>query len=496
MTVSYPVLRSKAALPKFQETDFLVRWKAPIGTSLPEMSRITKKVSSELRQVPGVRNVGAHVGGAHTADQVVGVNSGQIWVSLDPKTDYASALSTIKSLLSGYTGLDFDTSTYAEERIERASGTDEDKVVVRVYGQDTTVLAAEAKKIADLMANINGSGEIEVVNIPLEANIEIRVDLERAHKYGIKPGDVRRAGATLLSGIEVGSLFEDKKVFDVMVWSVPEVRSSVTDVRNLLLQSPNGAYVRLGDVADVRVVSQPAIIKREAVARYVDVEIDVNPGSTRKVANEVTQRLKNHTYPTEYHAQVLSNNTKYGGSNRGVLSALLVAACGILLLLQAAFRSWRLAGMVLVTLPVALLGSIAVILLTVGEYNMGAFVGLITVTGLTLRAATGLVTHFQYLERVEGVPFGVELVIRGTMERAMPIFATAIAITLAFVPFLLYRGHPGLEIVAPMALVVIPGLLSFVLFAIFVVPTLYLALGAHAVAEADFEELQEHTLYV
>ena len=100
------------------------------------------------------------------------------------------------------------------------------------------------------------------------------------------------------------------------------------------------------------------------------------------------------------------------------------------------------------------------------------------------------------IDLAQALNFGVELVIRGTMERAMPIFATAIAITLAFVPFLLYRGHPGLEIVAPMALVVIPGLLSFVLFAIFVVPTLYLALGAHAVAEADFEELQEHSLYV
>lgn len=494
--VSYPSLRSKAALPKFQETDLLIRWDAKTGTSLPEMSRITKQVSHELRQTPGVRNVGGHVGRATTSDQIVGANSGEIWISLDPQANYDDSLRAIEKVLNGYPGLEYDTSTYAEERIEKASGTDEDKVVVRVYGQDSRVLAAESKKIVELMSGVNGAREIEVARTPLEPTIEIQVDLARAQQYGIKPGDVRRAAATLLSGIEVGSLFEEKKVFDVIVWGAPEIRASVSDVQNLLLQSPRGDYLRLGEVANVRVTSHPAVIKREAVARYVDVDIDIDPGKAEAVAEQVAQRLKGHTFPVEYHAQVLGNNTGFGGSHRGALSALLVATGGIFLLLQAAFRSWRLATMVIFMLPVALLGSVAQILLTGAEYNLGAFAGLIVVAGIALRAATALITHYQHLQRVEGIPFDLGLVACGTQERAIPILATVLATALAFAPFLFSRSLPGLEIIGPMAGVVLPGLLSTLLFALYVLPSLYLSFGEHAAAEEDFEDLQERALYV
>ena len=495
-TVTYPALHSKAALPKFHETDFLIRWDAKAGTSLPEMSRITKQVSIELKQVPGVRSVGGHVGRATTSDQVVGANSGELWISLDTKADYHGSLRAIDKVLRGYPGVEYDTSTYAEERIEKASGTDEDKVVVRVYGQDSTVLAAEGQKIVGVMAGVKGAREIEVPRPLLEPTIEIRVDLARAQQYGIKPGDVRRGAATLLSGIEVGSLFEEKKVFDVIVWGVPEIRSSVSDVRNLLLQSPSGSYLRLSEVADVRVTSQPAVIKRESVARYVDVDIDVDPGMARAVAEQVSERLKGHAFPTEYHAEVLRNNTPYGDPHRGTLSALLLSVIGIFLLLQAALRSWRLAAIVTVTVPVALLGGIALILATGAEYNLGAFVGLVAVAGLALRAATLLITHFQHLERVEGVAFGPVLIARGTVERALPLLASAIVVALALLPFLLYRNDAGLEIVGPMAGVVLAGMFTTLLFALFVLPTLYLALGEGAAAEEDFEELQERALYV
>ncbi len=495
-TVTLPALGNKAALPKFQETDRLIRWDAKAGTSLPEMSRITKQVSRDLSATPGVRNVGGHVGRATTSDQVVGANSGEIWISLDPQADYVKTLSAVDAVLRGYPGLEYDTSTYAEERIEKASGTDEDKVVVRVYGQDDKVLASEAKKITDLMAGVAGAREIEVPRPVLEPTIEIRVDLSRAQQYGIKPGDVRRAAATLLSGIEVGSLFEDKKVFDVIVWSAPEVRSSVSDVRNLLLQSPSGAYLRLGDVAEVRVTSQPAVIKRESVARFLDIDIDVDPGKTQAVAEEVSYRLQGHAFPSEYHAEVFDNNAKYGGPNHSALVAVLASLAGLFLLLQAALRSWRLASIVLITLPVALLGGIAAILIEGADFNLGAFVGLITVAGFALRAAIQLYTHYQHLERVEGVAFGAGLVARGTLDRAQAVLASSWVMGLAILPFLLMQGRAGLEIVGPMALVILAGLGTTFLFILVVLPTLYLAYGEHAVADEDFEALLEQPLYV
>src|SRR4029453_16539093 len=130
-----------------------------------------------------------------------------------------------------------------------------------------------------------------------QPNLEIEVDLEKARAKGIKPGDVRRAEATLLQGIEVGSVFEDQKVFDVIVKGTPETRSSVGSVRNLLIDRPDGGHVRLSDVADVRVAQTPAVIKRDAVSRYIDIETDVSGRSVGDVANDIEDRLAETRLP-------------------------------------------------------------------------------------------------------------------------------------------------------------------------------------------------------
>ena len=120
------------------------------------------------------------------------------------------------------------------------------------------------------------------MELPLEEpQVEIEVKMDAAKQYGIKPGDVRRAAATLLSGIEVGYLFEEQKVFDVVVWGVPETRQSLSSIQNLLIDAPNGSRVLLKDVADVRIVPSPTVIKREAVARYVEVAATVAGRSCR-----------------------------------------------------------------------------------------------------------------------------------------------------------------------------------------------------------------------
>jgi Cu/Ag efflux pump CusA len=496
LAVSYPVVRSAAVLPEFQDADLMIDWATEPGTSGPEMSRITTAVVREIRAIPGVRNAGAHLGRAVTSDQVVGVSSGQIWVNIDTEADYRATVESVEDVLKNYPGLEYDTSTYSEHRIEMTRGRDDDKVVVRVYGQDSDVLSVEGQKLKDLVSGIEGVTEVEVPKIPMEPTVEIRVNLTRAMQYGIKPGDVRRAAATLLSGLEVGSLFEEKKVFDVVVWGTPETRSDLSSVRNLLLQSPGGRYVRLGEVADVRVVPHPVMIKREGVARYVDVEIDVAGRDLGGVAKEVGKRLETYPLPAEYHAEVLGSYARRGRVDRSALTVSLAAVIGIFFLLQAAFRSWRLALVVVLTVPVAVLGGVAFILLTEARLNLAGFCGLIVVCGLALRAATLLITHYQRLERVEGVSFGPDLVARGTLERAHPTLASAFAIALIFLPGLLFRGKPGLEFIGPIAGVVLCGLVTTIVFALFVLPQLYLAWGAHAATEEDFEDLQKGAVHV
>jgi Cu/Ag efflux pump CusA len=494
--VAYPLVRSKPVLPEFRETDLMVDWAAKPGTSKPAMSRIATEVVRELRGVAGVRNVGAHIGRAVTSDRVAGVNSGELWISIDPEADYDATVRAIEAVLDSYPGMEHDVTTYPEHRIEKARGRDDDKVVVRVYGQDPDVLSTEGEKIKNMVSSVEGVTEIEVPRIPIEPTVEIQVDLARAKQHGIKPGDVRRAAATLLSGLEVGSLFEEKKVFEVIVWGTPETRASLSSIRNLLLQAPDGTYVRLSDVADVKIAPHPVMIKREAVARYVDVEIDVYGRNLGDVAKEVGKRLATYSFPPEYHAEVLGGYTKRERILRSALAVALFAVIAILLLLQAAFRSWRLALAVLLTVPVAALGGILLVLVADGELTLAAFCGLITVVGLALRAATSLIQNYQRLERIEGLAFGPTLVARGTLQRAVPILASLLAAAFAFLPYLFFWGEAGLELIAPVAAVIVASLVTTLLFALFVLPSLYLVLGPGAAAEADFEDLQKGELYV
>jgi Cu/Ag efflux pump CusA len=151
--VSFPLLEQQDLLPEFHETDQLIHWDAKPGTSRPEMTRITTRVAHELRAIPGVRSVGGHIGRAVNSDQIVGVNSGELWINIDPKADYKATLRAINSVLDSYPGMESEVSTYTAERIAKIRGVDKGEVVVRIYGRDSDVLAAEAKKIKSMCSD-------------------------------------------------------------------------------------------------------------------------------------------------------------------------------------------------------------------------------------------------------------------------------------------------------------------------------------------------------
>ena len=165
---------------------------------------------------------------------------------------------------------------------------------------------------------------------------------------GLKPGDVRRQATTLISGLQVGSLYQQQKVFEVVVWSDQDRRNSPSSVSDLVLDTPNGDYVRLGDVADVKIAATPAVIKRESVSRYVDITANVSGRDVDSTEDDIKGALKQMAFPTEYHAEVVTDKaTGFRTTRSSILPYLIAAAIGILLLLQAIFGSWRLAFLLL-----------------------------------------------------------------------------------------------------------------------------------------------------
>ncbi|HET9224789.1 MAG TPA: efflux RND transporter permease subunit, partial [Roseiflexaceae bacterium] len=347
-------LLGQSLLPSFKQTQLLIQWEAAPGTSRAEMNRIAAQASRELRALPGVRNVGAHVGRAETGDQIVGVNSGELWISLDPAANYGTTLANIQEVIEGYPGLFHKMQAYQPERLGEALTQPDQDIVVRVYGHDLPVLRDKAQEVSKALSEVNGVVEARVDVQSDEPQVEIEVNLAAAESYGIKPGDIRRAATTLLSGLHVGNLFEEQKVFDVVVLGTPKIRNSLTNIRDLLIDTPTGEQVKLGEVADVRIVPAPTIIKRDTVSRYIDIGAKVSGRDLSAVTAEVRQRLQQIEFPLEFHAEVLGVSAERQAALQRVLIVAAVAVLGIFLLLQAAFASWRLATVVFITLPTAL----------------------------------------------------------------------------------------------------------------------------------------------
>ena len=473
-------------LPVPQERDLVIKWDAPYGTSHPEMARITKEAIGKLRTVDGVANAAAHLGRAVMSDKVSNVHAGEIWVNVDEDADYDNTLASIQKVVDSYSGMSTEVTTYQQQSLTKSLTGTNHLYAVRVYGENQDVLTQKAEEVQKAISGIGGITEPKVEYPPMEPNIEIEVDLDKAREYDIKPGDVRRTAATLLSGIGVGSLFEGQKVFEVVVWGVPEVRSSIETVKNLLVDMPDGGHVRIGDVADVREKANPAVVKRDKVSRYMDVSFSVPGGKTGTLAADIGRSLAQVDFPLEYHAELVGDFLKIQESERRVMGIVIAAMIGIFLLLQAAFWSWRLALAVFPSLLVALSGGMLAVWLTGGNLTLGHLAGLLGVLGVATYNGVLLIKHFKRRELMDGEAFGPNLVQRGVQERVAPILMTTIITALAFLPFAFMSNAPGLEMLHPMSLVMLGGLVSSLLVNLFVMPALYLQFGK--VSETMMEE--------
>jgi CzcA family heavy metal efflux pump len=464
-------------LPNFKETDFLMHWVEKPGTSLEAMRRITIRVSKELRAIPGVRNFGSHIGRAEVADEVVGPNFTELWISIDPDVPYEPTVAKIQSVVDGYPGLVRDLLTYLKERIKEVLTGSGASIVVRLYGPDLEGLRAKAAEIGKAIGGVEGVANLKVEQQVLVPQIEVQLKPDAAAQFGLTPGDVRRAATTLIKGQKVGELYEAQQINDVVVWSAADARADVESLRRLRVSLPAGGDAPLGDVADIRIAPAPNIIQREGASRRIDVTCDVKGRDLGSVAREIEGKVKALSFERGYHPEFLGEYAARQAARNRLLALSAVALLGILLLLHADFHSIRLVALVAVSLPFALVGGVAATVLTGGVLSLGSLIGFITVLGIAARNGIMLVSHYRHLEAEEGQPFGKDLVLRGSEERLAPILMTALATGLALLPIVVSGNKPGHEIEHPLAVVILGGLVTSTILNLFLMPALYLRFG-------------------
>jgi Cu/Ag efflux pump CusA len=467
--------------PTFKERDLVIAVQAAPGTSQPAMNRVLGLAAAELRELPGVRRVGSHVGRAIMSDQVVNIDAGQIWLSMDPHADYEATLAGVRTVLGGFPGLDLSLDTYLSGRTADVATEPADPVAIRLYGPQLDALTGQAEAVRAAIADIPGIVSPRVLAAPTEPTVEVEVDLAAAADHGLKPGDVRRAAATLVSGLEVGNLFEEQKVFEVMVIGTPAMRHNVTYLGELLIDAPDGGQVALKELAEVRITPAPVAIQREGISRFVDVVAGVEGRDVSAVQGDVQAALGSIAFPMEYHPELSTAWADQAAATQRLIGVIIAAAVIAFLVLQAAFESWRLAAVSMIGLPVAVAGGLVAVGLTGGVVTLGSLIGLLGVLAIATRNELALVDRFRQLER-GGIPPGPSLVQRGTRERVGPVIATALATVLASVAIVVLGDRPGLELLHPMAIALIGGLVTSTVMNLLVVPSIYLDLTTRPLA--------------
>jgi CzcA family heavy metal efflux pump len=475
-------------LPNFKERDFLMHWLEKPNTSVEASKRITIAAATDLMKVPGVRNQGAHIGRAEVADEVVGPDFTELWISLDPAAPYDETIHKVQAVVDGYPGLTRDLLTFLRERIKEVLTGASASVVVRIFGPELDQLRAHAAEVGEVLKDVPGVSALKVEPQVLVPQITVKLRPDNAALHGLTAGQVRQAVTTLISGRKVGEVYQEQRVHDVTVWSVHGVRADYTTLRELLIETPAGGHVRLADVADLSIVPTPNAIKREGASRRIDVTCNVAGRALGDVAREIEERIGTLTFAPGYHPEILGEwaERQQAQSRLGWLA--LASFAGILALLLADFQSPRLVLLITLTLPFALIGGVMAAWLGGGVLSLGSLVGFVTVLGIAARNGILLVSHYRHLQKEEGQPFGLELVLRGSEERLIPILMTAATAALALLPLVLKGDVPGNEIERPMALVILGGLVTSTLLNLFLLPALYAQFGRTKDGDKEVEE--------
>ncbi len=475
-----PFLSAPAA-PSLRDRNLVVAWNGPPGTSLGEMDRITARVLGRLRDLPAVGAVGATLGRAVSADQIVDTSSGQLYVALRPSADYDQALASVQQVVESVPGIQASVGTYERDVMSGVLAPATHSVDVRVYGEDYAVLGALARQVGAVMSRIGGLGPPQIRMPVQEPNIEVAINDGAALRAGVLPGDARREASTLVSGLAVGNFFEDQAVFDVVVRGAPAVGSNLSAIENMLIDTSGGGHVRLGGIATVSVRPDPVDIQRQAVSRYVDVSANLTGGAgAAAVRSALRARLAGIAYPLEYHAEIQGGSPDDPTSHGVLVSYILAAAIGIFLLLQAALGSWRLALLLFLVIPVGALGGIVVAVAGGQADSLAAYAGLLGALAFSARQAVMLADRVRRLQAASGAPVSRELVARAGTDRFGPALGAATVAAAALLPFALLGDTAGNELTHTAAAVMIGGLVTSVLSNLLILPAVQLAFGPAA----------------
>ncbi len=469
----------RAFLPEFNEGTLTISAVTVPGTSLEESDKLGRTVEQILLSIPEVSSTARRTGRAELDEHVQGVESAEIDVGLKMRErPKAEMLAEIRERLSLVPGMNITIGQPISHRIDHMLSGTRANIAVKVFGDDLQTLRDLAQQVEAAMRSVPGVVDLSTEQQTDIPTIRVRFDRTALARYGMPVGDAAGALQTAFVGQEVGQIFEGQVAFPLVVRYPFDNHADIEAVRETLIDTPSGARVPLGAVADIREDRGPNFVSRENVQRKIVVQCNVAGRDLRSVVNDVQRHAQASVkLPTGYHIEYGGQFESEAEASRRLLWLGLAVILGILVILTAAFRSFSDAVIIMLNLPLALIGGVVGVLASGGILSVASIIGFIALFGIATRNGIMMISHIKHLVEVEGVTDFRQAVLRGALERLSPILMTALAAGLALIPLALGAGKPGSELEAPMAIVILFGLFSSTLLNMVVVPTVYFRFG-------------------
>jgi CzcA family heavy metal efflux pump len=465
-------------LPPFNEGTLNINANLPPGTSLQESDRIGNVIERVLHEVPEIVSTTRRTGRAELDEHAAGVNTSEIEVvTKEGDRPHAEMMEEVRQSLGRIPGVEVEVGQPISHRIDHLLSGTRAQIAIKLFGSDLATLRTKANEVRDAMAGVEGIVDLLVepqVGVP---QVQINLNRQAAAAVGLRSQDLAEAVDVAFNGEAVSQVLEEQRTYDIVVRFHDSARQSLESIGRTLIDTPGGAKVPIGQIAEVRTDQGPNTINRENVQRRIIIQANVADRDLGSVIADVRGAINRKVQlPQGYFVQYGGQFESQEKASQQITLLSGVAIAGIFLLLYIALKSVRSALLVMANLPLALIGGVVMVFLSGGTLSVASLVGFITLFGIATRNGIMLISHYKHLMEEEGVSFR-EAIVQGSMERLSPILMTALVTGVGLIPLALGTGEPGKEIQQPMAVVILGGIVTSTFLNMIVIPALYLKYG-------------------
>ncbi len=477
----------KEFLPKFNEGTATISLLTLPGTSLAASNRIGTQAENLILEIPEVKSVARRTGRAELDEHAEGVHSSEVDVDFkEGGRARPLVLEDIRTKLAGLEGVFVNIGQPISHRLDHLLSGVRAQIAIKLFGPELSILRKKAQEIHSALEGTEGLVDLQVEQQVLIPQVKIQLLRDDAAKFGISLGDLAAVLEKALNGEAVAQLIENQRVFNIFMRFDENSRANLELIRQTTLKiMPDGSRVRIADIADVYEATGPNIINRENVQRRIVVQANSSNRDLNSLVSEVKTKLANVALPEGYFVQIGGQFESQQAASRLIFFLGLLSLMGIFLVLFAHFRSSFIAIQIMLNIPTALIGSLIAVFISDRTLSVASLVAFITLCGIASRNGIMMISHYLHLIKHE------EMVVRGSLERLVPVLMTALTAALALIPLALSGGQPGKEILQPLAVVILGGLISSTLLDMIVTPTVFYKFGL-ASAEKTLDQETNH----